>query len=511
MTRAEDEDRRAWAWAAGGVAMLAAIRIGVLFLTPLELYPDEAQYWLWSRALAWGYFSKPPMIAWAIRATTALGGDAEAWVRLSAPLFQAGATLCAFAIGRRLYGPRGGLAAAALYALAPAVQLSATVAATDAPLLFFLGLALLAYVRLPALAGPQRLAAAAVFGAAVGLAFLSKYAAAYLAAGALAHLLLSRQARQAWTPATAALASAAAMAVLAPNLVWNAAHGFATVQHTAADADWDRGEALNLAGLARFLGEQVLIFGPIPAGALAVGAVRAVARRRLREPDLMLACFAAAPLLLVAAQALISRANANWTAAGYLPAAVLAGGLMVRAGARRWLAAALVLQGALAAVFMLAVTSPRVVSALHADNSLKRVRGWRETTDRILDRAQAEPAGSLSALAVDNRFLFHELAYYGRDRFASGRLPPLRAWLPEAAPQNQAELSAPLAAADAGRVLVASYEGWRGPDVMADFRQVSPPEAFSVALDATHRRRVVMFTASGFAPRPRLSDRATPP
>src|SRR3954452_9348263 len=96
---------------------LTLARLIALFRTPLELYPDEAQYWLWSRTLAFGYYSKPPMIAWAIRAATSIGGDAEAWVRLPAVLFQGGATLAVFAIGRRLYNPRVGLAAAALYAL----------------------------------------------------------------------------------------------------------------------------------------------------------------------------------------------------------------------------------------------------------------------------------------------------------------------------------------------------------------------------------------------------------
>src|SRR5437868_12436342 len=105
-------------------AGLALARLVALFKTPLELYPDEAQYWLWSRTLDFGYYSKPPMIAWAIWATTQMGGDAEALVRLSAPLFQAGATLAVFAIGRKLYGGTAALAAAALYALMPAVQLS---------------------------------------------------------------------------------------------------------------------------------------------------------------------------------------------------------------------------------------------------------------------------------------------------------------------------------------------------------------------------------------------------
>jgi 4-amino-4-deoxy-L-arabinose transferase-like glycosyltransferase len=154
-------------------AGLALARLVVLFATPLELYPDEAQYWLWSRTLDFGYYSKPPMIAWAIWATTHIGGDAEPWVRLSANLFQAGATFVVFLIGRRLYGPAVGLAAAALYGLMPGVQLSALVAATDAPLLFFLGLTIWAYVVLQQ--APKRpVLVAAGLGAALGLAFLSK-------------------------------------------------------------------------------------------------------------------------------------------------------------------------------------------------------------------------------------------------------------------------------------------------------------------------------------------------
>jgi hypothetical protein len=41
-------------------AALTVVRLVALFATQLELYPDEAQYWLWSRTLDWGYYSKPP-------------------------------------------------------------------------------------------------------------------------------------------------------------------------------------------------------------------------------------------------------------------------------------------------------------------------------------------------------------------------------------------------------------------------------------------------------------------
>src|SRR5258705_13052447 len=116
-SRSETADMRA---AVLLIAGLTLVRLVTLFSTPLELYPDEAQYWLWSRALDFGYYSKPPVIAWAIWATTSLGGDAEPWVRLSAPLFQAGANLIVFPLARRLYGGGSGLAATPLYVRAAA-------------------------------------------------------------------------------------------------------------------------------------------------------------------------------------------------------------------------------------------------------------------------------------------------------------------------------------------------------------------------------------------------------
>ncbi len=48
------------------------------------LGPDEAQYWTWSKALDWGYYSKPPGVAFQIAAGTSLLGDTEWGVRAGA-------------------------------------------------------------------------------------------------------------------------------------------------------------------------------------------------------------------------------------------------------------------------------------------------------------------------------------------------------------------------------------------------------------------------------------------
>ena len=63
------------------------IRIYSLIISPIELTVDEAQYWHWSRNLDFGYFTKPPLIAWAIALSTSILGNAEWAVRLCSPIF----------------------------------------------------------------------------------------------------------------------------------------------------------------------------------------------------------------------------------------------------------------------------------------------------------------------------------------------------------------------------------------------------------------------------------------
>ena len=48
----------------------------------LQLHPDEAYYWLWSRRLDFGYYDHSPMIAYFIKFTT-LFSQSEFCVRLS--------------------------------------------------------------------------------------------------------------------------------------------------------------------------------------------------------------------------------------------------------------------------------------------------------------------------------------------------------------------------------------------------------------------------------------------
>ena len=65
---------------------ITILRIFSLHVSPIELSVDEAQYWHWSRNIDFGYFTKPPMIAWLIGFSTFIFGNEEWAVRLFSPI-----------------------------------------------------------------------------------------------------------------------------------------------------------------------------------------------------------------------------------------------------------------------------------------------------------------------------------------------------------------------------------------------------------------------------------------
>src|SRR5215216_2667330 len=134
-------------WALAAVAAITAARLVWLAVSQTDLYPDEAQYWFWAQHPAFGYYSKPPLIAWLIALTTFLFGDGEFAVRLSAQLLHAVAAGFVYGIGARLYDGRVGFWAALAYASGPGVSLSAFVISTDAALLPCWAAALYAFIR----------------------------------------------------------------------------------------------------------------------------------------------------------------------------------------------------------------------------------------------------------------------------------------------------------------------------------------------------------------------------
>jgi 4-amino-4-deoxy-L-arabinose transferase-like glycosyltransferase len=399
VSRSAPPDARAFRLALAGIALVTLYRVALLPFDRADLFVDDAQYWFWGQELAWGYYSKPPLIAWILRFSTAIGSDAPFWIRLPLPLIHACTAVVVALIGRRLFGPRvGGLAGLGFVSL-PGVAVGSLLVSTDTPMLFCFALAMLAQLRL---AEAPSAGWAVALGAAVGAGLLAKYAMIYFPPAAALAALLLPAARIGWRDA--AIAAAVAIALVAPNLVWNAANQFATVQHTASNVDW-HGVALDLDEWLEFFSGQFAVAGPVLFAAYLAGLTRVGRAPELRYP----AAMSLPVFLVVSGQAMLSTANANWAAAGHLGVVLL--GTAVLAPRPRLLAVSLGIN--------LAVTLALPVATLFADT-------WRIGPNLVLARyvgpaevsrhaaAIAEGEG-LDTLVSDNRAFLADFFYTLRD------------------------------------------------------------------------------------------------
>jgi 4-amino-4-deoxy-L-arabinose transferase-like glycosyltransferase len=486
-----------WEWAIGLTLLLTALRLAAIRFSPLQLYADEAQYWAWSQQLAFGYFTKPPLIAWIVWLTTRLG-DAEPLVRMSSPLLHAAAGIFIFLAANRLYEARTALFALLVYALMPAVQLGAFVVSTDTPMIACLAAALWAYAALQQADARTAWRPALGLGLALGLAFLAKYAALYSVAGIALHLGSSPTARRPWRPAAIVAAFGAFILVAAPNVVWNAANHFASVGHVASEAAWGGARKGGVLKALGFLGSQFGVFGPIPFAVLAGGGIWLAVRRRLEAADRLLIAWALPPLVIVLVEAFIAGSKANWAAAAFVPGSILVAAWMLRWGRPRLLTLVIAFQALFALGALVVVTQPLIADRAGLSAALKGVRGGRELTAMIVDQAQAQSlAGPLTAVAIDDRELFNLAAYYGRGYFGRSG-PPLRAWLPHSLAANEGELTAPLTPANGARVLAVSHDGVYTDLMKRQFQSAGPTAIGEVWIDRKHHRSIAMFVGQGF-------------
>lgn len=464
---------------------LTALRVLSLVLGDPDLGPDEAQYWFWSKAPAFGFYSKPPFVAWAIAATTTLFGDAEWAVRLSAPFFQLGASAFLFLAARRLADDRAAFWAGVAWLTMPGVFLSAALITTDGPLLFFWSISLYAFIRLTAPDERRPLLWGGVLGLGVGFGLLSKYAMLFFLPGVALALFAEPERRRALKAAPAVLAVLIALALVAPNILWNAQHDFQTIAHTAANANWTAAMG-HPENLLKFLGDQFGVAGPILLGlmiAAAVASFKGEDRARLK----LLLAFSLPALLVVSVQAFIARAHANWAAVAY-PSAVIAAAIF----AGNWRHGAMALRASLGlhllagAGFLIAFTSFALADAVGASGPFKRLRGWDRHGAEIAARAQG-----YDAVLADDREVMSGLIYYAR----SG--PPIVAWNSNQRIDSHYEAFAAFDPGREERLLYVTTDPVAAP-LGGAFTRVTPLGASVAPMTATRTRTLHLFEVSGY-------------
>lgn len=404
--------------------VVTAWRIAARTALGLDLHYDEAQYYAWSLDPAFGYFSKPPMIAWTIDAARAVCGESTDCLRAPSSLAFGITTALVYVLARRMFDTRVATVAGLVFLLAPLTSFYAWFITTDALLLLWWAAALVAFVYAVEARGTWvAWLGVGVFG---GVGLLSKYTMGIFAVSALGFLVFDARARRHLRRPGPWLGVAVATALFAPNLVWNATHRFATLHHTAGIAQVDRAAFAPMA-LGRFLLEQIGVFGPLTAFAFVAALATWLVRRkpasardvldamaaewpRARAVKL-LAWFSLPFVAIIAMQALVARALANWAAPTYVAASVLAALWLVERRGPRWRAAAI---GLNALVAVIVYHHAVVLEALHVTlppqrDPFAQVRGWQSLGHDVAQQLDTHHA----RLLADDRRTMSELIYYG--------------------------------------------------------------------------------------------------
>jgi 4-amino-4-deoxy-L-arabinose transferase-like glycosyltransferase len=468
------------------LAVLTLVRLIGLKFSTVDLFFDEAQYWTWSRELAFGYFSKPPLLAWTIALAEHICGGSEACIRAPAPILYLGTSLLVYAVARQLYGIRVAFYAALSIALATGTAFSARIISTDVPLLFFWALALLAYVKLLANGGMRW---GVVLGIALGFGLMAKYAMIYFLLGIALAAWLDRDARALIRSPALWVALPIAAVVVAPNIIWNIDNGFATFRHTG-DNIQGGGVAFNpLKGL-EFIAAQFIVFGPVVFAVLLYAIVQ-IGSAALNRADRLMLAFALPPLALVTATGFVTRALANWAAPAFISAAVVVIAILVRRGAWKWIALSLGI-GVFAQAALLAgdaLATRLNVPGLANGDLYRRTLGWRALGEQAGELARRVGARTILGDARDD---VASLAYYWRDQPEQ-----VLSWPHSSVPNHQFDLTRALTADTPLPILFVSHCSSTAR-LSTQFERVEALGSFKAPTGPTSARTYFAFKLDGW-------------
>ncbi|MFN4260556.1 MAG: ArnT family glycosyltransferase [Gemmataceae bacterium] len=434
---------RWWRLLAAALILLSSIG-HIVYLAhdcPLDLAPDEAHYWDWSRHLDWSYYSKGPLVAYLIRAsswlqpwTQALTGSAVLAVRLPAVLCGALLLVSLYWLTWLIYGQDRLAALVVIGALTtPLIAAASGIMTIDSPYVCCWGWALVlgyyAVFRQKPWAWPG-------LGLVIGVGVLAKYTMVlWLPALALFLWTTPGYRQRLRQPGFWVAAGVAAVGCL-PIIIWNAQHDWITLRHLQGHAGLNQGPRWYWWGPFAYVGTQ---FGLWLGVWFVLWAAAVITYRPWKEPNapLRYLWWLSVPMFVFFLLFAFKNKGGepNWPVAAYLSGMVLAAGWLRRqwldAGPRRrWLLAGGVTG---TCVFSLVVTLmahhsetiwplfTRLTGPASAEQPFPmrrvdptcRLRGWRTLAAEV-DRLRTElrQQGIEPVLAGTSWTLPGELAFY---------------------------------------------------------------------------------------------------
>jgi len=289
--------------------VLVVFKIIAIYFTKFTLYGDEAQYWLWSKTLDFGYFSKPPLLAWFLSGHTKVFGDSFVSLKIFPTIAYFFVLFSIYRLCLSLsFSKNNSMLCSISFFLIPAVSFSSFVISTDLLLLLFWTLTM---TKLLDLRNDASTINFLLLGLFLGLSFVAKYAAIYFVLSLVLLIILDKKTYSIFKNNLLGFCffSVSLILILLPNIFWNINNGWATLYHTSSNANLQN-LSLSIYEPLEFLIAQIFMIGPI----LFVAFVLLIKNFSLDFENRFLLIFSVPIILLVLIESFLVRANANWAA-----------------------------------------------------------------------------------------------------------------------------------------------------------------------------------------------------
>ncbi len=376
--------------------VLAALRLLLHTLTNghYGFHRDELATLDDARHLAWGYVAYPPLTPFVARIALTLLGSAPAAVRFFTALAQCAAMVVAGLMARELGGGRGAQIVAALAVAVSPISMAAGHLFQYVSFDLLWGVLAVYFVIRLLDSGDARWWMA--IGTAIGLGLMTRYTIAWLVAGLAVGFLLTpaRRLLMSWWLAAGA---AIALIIVLPNLIWQANHGFISIDFLRSIHARD----IRIGRTDGFLWRQLLA----PANLFTVPLWIAGLVFYFRKPEgqryRVLGWTFLATLALFAAV----RARDYYTAPLY-PMLLAAGAVMWERWPRwarglNWAGLALAFALGVALVLPVAPINSRWFQAeVRVDGDLREEIGWQDLVDQVAKIRDSLPAAERSTAGI---------------------------------------------------------------------------------------------------------------
>lgn len=390
--------------------IVSIFRIYFMLHGPLNLSPDEAHYWEWSRRLDLSYYSKGPMIAYLISFSTWIFGDNVFGVRIFAVIFSFFSSIFVYKIGKMLFNEKVGYLSGIFFQLIPLFSTYGVIFTIDSPFIFLWIVSI--YLFLLALDGKR--IHWILLGLLIGLGLLTKYTMAFFYVCMFFYLFQKgnkkgfQNLKNNIKNPMLYICIIVSLIVFSPVIIWNFNNDWVTLKHTAGQAHVYDGIRISLKYFLEFIGSQLLVITPL---------FFIICFYFLIKPSLLslqsyqrrfLFSFSLPILTFFLIKSLHGKVQANWAATAYMPFLFIIAHALEKKAYKKITIASIVM----ATMFtFFSYMIPYLNLPANLDPSL-RLKGWKELGKRVSEIKRELSKSGRVIIFSDRYQISSELAFY---------------------------------------------------------------------------------------------------